>query len=169
MSPAELELAIQVEHVHAWRWALLCAERQPELAQDALQNSYLAILDGTARYAGASGFRSFLFGVIRRQTQRLQRRRWLDAWWPASTAAEQAKPADVANPEHTLEAAQLWSALQQLPKRQRELLALVFGHDLAIAEAAVVLNMRLGTARTHYARGKSALRARLGIESNGAG
>ena len=51
-----------------------------------------------------------------------------------------------------------------LPARQRELLHLVFYHDLSIAEAAGILGVAVGTARTHYERGKARLRQWLGEE-----
>lgn len=166
VSTIDLQASLAAEHVQAWRWALLCAGRQQQLAQDALQNSYLAILDGKARFAGDSSFRTFLFAVIRRQVQRLQRRNWLDQWWPQRLHAQLPEPVGIGNErlQDSLDAARLWSALQSLPQRQREVLALVFGHELPITEAAAVLDLRLGTARTHYARGKAALRARLGLQ-----
>jgi RNA polymerase sigma-70 factor (ECF subfamily) len=60
--------------------------------------------------------------------------------------------------------ARLVEALRRLPPRQRELLHLVFYQDLSIAEAADVLGVSLGTARTHYERGKARLRGLLGEE-----
>lgn len=47
------------------------------------------------------------------------------------------------------------------PRRQHEVLDLVFYRDLSISDAAEVLGIWLGTARLHYERGKAALRARL--------
>ena len=52
-------------------------------------------------------------------------------------------------------------ALSRLSKRQQEVLHLVFYQNLTIQEAANVLAMPVGTARTHYERGKSRLRELL--------
>jgi RNA polymerase sigma-70 factor (ECF subfamily) len=60
---------------------------------------------------------------------------------------------------------ELIAALASLAARQREVLQLVFYHDMTIEDAAHVLGVSVGTARTHYERGKARLRARLGADS----
>ena len=66
--------------------------------------------------------------------------------------------------ERSDETARLTCALTILPTRQRELLHLVFYQELTIGEAADVLAISVGTARTHYERGKQRLRELLGGE-----
>ena len=53
---------------------------------------------------------------------------------------------------------QLLQSVTQLPRRQREVLHLVFYQDLTVEEASRVLTISLGTARTHFERGKRRLR-----------
>jgi RNA polymerase sigma-70 factor (ECF subfamily) len=55
-------------------------------------------------------------------------------------------------------------ALGQLAERQREVLHLVFYQELTIEQAAGVMHISIGTARTHYERGKARLRELLASE-----
>ena len=51
-------------HPDAWGWALSCCHADPSQAEDVLQDAYLRVLEGRARFRGRSAFRTWLFGVI---------------------------------------------------------------------------------------------------------
>ncbi len=156
----------QLEPLHpdAFGWALCCCGWDREEAEDVLQISYLKILDGRARFDGRSALRTWLFGVIRRTASEERRRRWFRGRKALAAARSDAPP--VATPEQlatvSAEHRALRTALLGLPRRQRELLHLVFYQELTVADAARVLGLAVGSARTHYHRGKVNLRSRLG-------
>src|SRR2546429_7362041 len=65
MSPEALERELDHLHPAAFGWALACCAGDRAAAEDALQASYLKILDGRARFDGRASFRTWLFSVVR--------------------------------------------------------------------------------------------------------
>jgi RNA polymerase sigma factor (sigma-70 family) len=175
----EVELKLQLERAHAdcFGWAMACCGRDRDDAEEVLQTVYLTVLDGRARYDGRSTFRTWLFGVIRRTAASERRKTWLrglllereaggreagwGAWEAGVIAPDPFAPPD-AEVENESRRDGLHHALGRLAKRQREVLQLVFYHDLTVEEAAAVMHVSVGSARTHYARGKANLAAMLG-------
>ena len=134
-----------------------------------LQQAYLKVLDGSARFGGRSAFRTWMFGVIRRTAGERRRAHtmrslFLDRW--LGVARHEVRPAEepLAGLIRDAESRALLGALNQLSARQRDLLHLDFYQDLSIEAAAAVIGLRLGTARTHYERGKARLRVLLSGE-----
>src|ERR1700675_3813872 len=74
MTPAEIQGELERLHPACFAWALACSGRDREDALDVLQTSYLKVLDGRAKFAGHSSFKTFLFGVIRRSASEMRRR-----------------------------------------------------------------------------------------------
>ena len=170
MAPAvELEgdLAGQLEDLHpaSFAWSLACCAGNRQRAEEALQTAYLEVLSGRARFDGRASLKTWLFAVIRRtaagrRRQFALRRRLLEGWWRQRREPERPAPAEerLASEET---ARRVRRGLAVLSPRQQQVLELVFYQDLTIEEAARVLGVSLGTARTHYARGKAALLAEL--------
>jgi RNA polymerase sigma-70 factor (ECF subfamily) len=131
--------------------------------------TYLAIIEGRARFDGASSLRTWLFAVIRnhaRSRWRLMRRTFEAVSRLASFAPDAEVSSDEDRPEHGYARAhgneRVLTAFRVLPARQREILDLVFYRDLSISEAATVMGVAVGTARLHYERAKTAMRRLLG-------
>jgi RNA polymerase sigma factor (sigma-70 family) len=164
MTDSELRAAMETHHSESYGWALSCCARSSVEAEAVLQTVYLKVLMGKARYDGKSSFKTWLFAVIRRTAADERRRQMLRR---LSLDRRQVRPDLVAaeRPDEVVYRAELQrlvrEALTQLPRRQREVLQLVFYHDLSLAEAAQVMNVSLGSARTHYERGKKQLRRRM--------
>lgn len=170
----DVELRLQLERVHAdcFGWAMSCCGRNRDDAEEVLQTVYLSVLDGRARFDARSSFRTWLFGVIRRTAASERRRVWLRGLLlerevgrgngDAVSFANDAFGAPDAEVESESRRDGLRHALGRLAARQREVLQLVFYHDLTVEEAAAVMRVSVGSARTHYARGKANLAEMLG-------
>ena len=164
MERRDLESELERLHSHGYAWAVRCCRGDRTEAEDVLQLAYLKILEGKAKFEGRSAFRTWLFGVIRYTAQEQSRWRWnqalrLGRWWREETPAAP-DPTDVMAAGESRQ--RLRDAVNRLSRRQGEVLHLVFYQDLTIQEAAEVLKMPVGTARTHYERGKARLRTLLG-------
>ena len=161
MDDAQLREALEQHHREAWGWAMACCARHPADAETVLQTAYLKILEGRARFGGASSFRTWLFAVVRNTASDHRRREWLNRL-RLTRHAESAPPVAARRFEDDVYRSQVQAlfrrALDRLPRRQQEVLQLVFYHDLSLAEAAEVMNITIGSARTHYERGKRQLR-----------
>jgi RNA polymerase sigma-70 factor (ECF subfamily) len=169
MTDSELREQLERWHPTAFGWAVACCKGHREEAEDVLQDAYLAVLRGNAQFAEQSSFRTWLFGVIRLTAASAQRKSWLhrllleknhNHLMPAP-----ARVADADLDERT-RIETLRARLSRLSERQQQVLHLVFYQEMTIEEAAVVMGISTGSARTHYTRGKERLAHMLGNGSN---
>ena len=161
MKEEELRSELEGHHPAAYGWALHCCGRNPGDAEDVLQTAYVKILGGRARFNGGSSFRTWLFAVIRNTAadqQRSWRRRLLrESGW---SARQPGTPGEARLGAHD-DCVALENAMTQLSNRQREVLHLTFYQGMTVEEAAEVMSVSVGSARTHYERGKARLRSLL--------
>ena len=167
MEISELKAELEKLHPASFGWALSCCRRNAAEAEEVLQTVYLKILQGKAVYRGESKLQTWLFAVIRKTAISERRKQWLRTLVPGTTSEA------VSEVESEFERSEMQQrfqqALAQLPPRQRETLHLVFYQELTLAEAAEAIGVTVGSARTHYDRGKKRLRSRLierGVTSN---
>lgn len=157
-------LRVQLEQCHeaAYGWALCCCQGDPVEAEEVLQATYLKVLEGTARYQERSAFKTWLFAVIRKTAADQRRTAMVRRLILARNASRAAVVEQPAEPSDCIQRSQVLlrfqEVLQALPRRQREIMALVFAQDLTLQESATVLGITLGSARRHYERGKQRLR-----------
>ena len=157
--PDDLRAALSAHHASAWAWALTCCRGDRHSAHDVLHDVYVNILAGRAAFAGRSAFKTWLFGCIRLTAMATRRRRLLldilyEPIGPLAETIAAPSAAPGASPA-------LMAALAALPRRQSEIVALVFGHDLSLEEAAAIMGVSVGSARQHHTRAKRKLHAAL--------
>jgi RNA polymerase sigma-70 factor, ECF subfamily len=157
MEPGNDEL--EQLHPATFGWALACCGFQRQEAEDVVQTVYLKILDGRARFDGRSSYKTWLFAVVRRTAADRRRRQLVASFGLGRLFAR--TPSPTVAPVEEADRARVRAALAQLAPRQREVLDLVFYHELTIEEAARVMGVALGSARVHYERGKKNLREKL--------
>ncbi len=137
--PDTIRAQLETLHPESFAWALVCCAHDPIDAEDVLQMTYLKILDDRARYAGRSAFKTWLFGVIRFTAR--EQRRWAWLRWLRRAPIEDAElqhTSDASPDEAAARSeivAQVQAACERLPARQREVIMLVFHHELALDEA----------------------------------
>ena len=128
---------------------------QPALAEEVLQDTMLAVWKGARTFRGGSRVRTWLLGIARRQARdRMRRQRPT----PMADSELALRPSPDPGPEavavERAEARRMVATLSTLTSQHREVLGLVFGADLSLAEVARVLEVPLGTvkSRLHAAR-----------------
>ncbi len=149
------EQALAALHRDAFGWTLFLVGYNADRAGDTLQAAYLKVVSGQAMFGGRSTLRTWLFGVIRLTAKEQNRSRLV----PQAEADAVAQPPAV---EFAGASAKIAAAVASLSRTQREVAYLVFYRDLSLAEAARIMDMRIGTIRTHYERAKKHLRLSLG-------
>ncbi len=169
--PTELIDQVSALHADAFGWAVACHFGDAEAAADTLQECYVKVATGRAKFAGRSSLKTWWLAVVRLTTleqhrgrQRWQRRAEAIRDW-LTTFGETAVGAPTPDLPAPVEAAALAAALGQLPARQAEVLHLVFQHEMSLGEAATVMGVTVGSARQHYERAKRRLRTLLSNEA----
>ncbi len=163
MKSQELKVKLEALHTLSFAWALRCCGEHTADAQDVLQNTYVKILAGKARFKQQSSFKTWLFSVIKYtaidhyKAQERSKVVLLDNWEQPKKLSFESPPLEVAGKDHPQRRLFL-KGLKQLSKQQQQVLHLVFYQSCTIAEAASIMNIQVGTARTHYERGKKQLK-----------
>ena len=148
-------------HHDAFFWALRCSNQDAVIAEDALQMVYLKILEGKAKFKGLSRFQTWLFSIIHNTVVDLQRSKNLRI----IKEEDYGKRIKVATNDEATEfeigARDIKIGIQQLPKRQQEVMQLRFYHNMTLEEIAETLNISLGSVRQHYDRAKKKMKILL--------
>jgi RNA polymerase sigma-70 factor (sigma-E family) len=131
-------------------------------AEDAVQDALVSLYthwNGLRDPAAAPSYlRSAVIYRCRSSIRSLIRDRVKPGIRPAEESADSSEDAAVAHDEES----RLVAAVQQLPRRQREVVVCRYFLELSVAETAALLEIAVGSVKRHAYRGIDALAARVG-------
>lgn len=167
--PAMLDQLIEQYQHRLYRY-LLYLIRDPQLAQDLFQETWVRVLERGSQYSARWKFETWLLSIARNLTIDHVRRKQPASFSEFESEDEDAPRFDVAD-ERAEEAFQqiqqqqqddkLALLLQKLPALYREVLTLRFHEDMQLEEIARVLDTPLSTVKSRLRRGLDMLQKKL--------
>lgn len=150
MNRTQLDHLLKIHHRDAYLWARQCCSFNDDLAKDVLQQVYLKILEGKAKLNDEEKAKTWIFSIIRYTA--IDHLRKTGKFISIEDAEE------IADIEEEVDLTDYKAIINLLPRMQQEVILMVFYHQMTIEQSAEVLEISLGTARTHYDRGKKNLK-----------
>jgi RNA polymerase sigma-70 factor (ECF subfamily) len=129
-------------------------------AEDLAQDAFAAAYRDWSRIGSYDDPSAWVRRVVSNRAVSLRRRRSSEA--SVLTRLFARRP--LTEPEVTFADPALWKAIHSLPRRQAQVIALVYLEDRSLAQAAAILGCAEETAKTHLRRAKASLANRLGID-----
>jgi RNA polymerase sigma-70 factor (ECF subfamily) len=145
-------------HGSAVRGLLRRLGADPATADDIAQDAFLVGFEQIADYRGEGAFGGWIKKTAARLYLRKVKR---DSRFVLTDTVEDAAPVSLDGPGAAANRMDLDEALKGLSKAERLCVSLCYGADWSHAEAAEVLNIPLGTVKSHVKRGLDKLRARM--------
>jgi RNA polymerase sigma-70 factor, ECF subfamily len=160
MSVIDIHQQIEQYHKECYSWALHCCGDNRDMAFDVIQSAYLKMLEKRAYFNQASSFKTWAFSIIRNTAIDAFRQNWRRSLFQrrqqvVSSESYDAKMGAPHDDKITQEIFRM--AIEQLSNRQKQIMHLVFYHDLTLDQTASVLKISCGAVRKHYDRAKKAL------------
>ncbi len=155
MNRTQLDHLLKLHHREAYLWARQCCSFDEDLAKDVLQQVYLKILEGKAKLKEEEKAKTWIFSIIRYTA--------IDQLRKAGKLVSMEGDEEIADFEEEVDSTDYEAIIRLLPRMQQEVILMVFYHQMTIGQSAEVLQISLGTARTHYERGKKKLKELISI------
>lgn len=147
-------------HIAALRRYALALTRNPQEAEDLVQDCLSRAIGAAASYRPGTNLRAWLFRILHNaHISELRRRQTRERF--AEPAPEGGQAPDQLT---RVELGEVLAALDRLPEPQRAAITLIALEDMRYEEAAAVLGIPLGTFMSRLARGREALRRALAGE-----
>jgi RNA polymerase sigma factor (sigma-70 family) len=132
------------------------------VAEECLQESWLAVWQSAASFRGEASVRSWLLGVARRQSHnRLRKNSVATVELNESTDVADLTPGVEEQVLAGAQAAELAGAVRTLPEHLREVLVLVLVEELSYQDVGAALEIPVGTVKSRMSHARRRLAAVL--------
>lgn len=131
-----------------------------EAARDVVQTAWIEILRGLGGLQDIAAFRAWSTRIVTRRCARAIRGFQKDRTLAAEFAAETMTETPEAGP-HAVDAAAVRAAIRRLPPAQATAIALVYLDDMTLPEAAMAMDVPLGTMKTRCMHARAKLKEML--------
>jgi RNA polymerase sigma-70 factor (ECF subfamily) len=171
--------SVMARYQHRLYRYLLRLSREPALAEDLFQQTWMRVAEKIRRYDPQRSFEAWLFSVARNLTidyLRRYRPESLDEPAGGEEGGESRQTRLVASGPSALDrildqerAARVTGALAEMPVIYREVLSLRFEEEMKLEEIAEVLETPISTVKTRLRRGLEAMRRKMETKFPSAG
>jgi RNA polymerase sigma factor (sigma-70 family) len=130
-----------------------------DVAEELVQDAFISLhgrWEQVSKYESPEGW---LRRVVTNRSMSALRRRAVEVRLLGRLSRLRGRPAELPERE-----GEIWQSVAALPKRQAQVIALMFVDDLSVTEIAAVLECEENTVRTHLRRARLQLAAQLGPE-----
>lgn len=150
------ELVAAVTHrVHRVAYAV-CGDRQ--LAEDAVQSALMSAYRTWPRVRDADSSEAYLRKMVVNQLFSWRRRK---SWGRTAALGRGLEPSRASHENAVVEHQRIWSAVGELPPRQRAVIVLRYYEGMSEAEIAETLGIRPGTVKSQSSAAMTRLRVAL--------
>jgi RNA polymerase sigma-70 factor (ECF subfamily) len=140
-------------------WSLVRRHTSPDLAEDVVQEVFLAVWRNAASYDPTiASEATYILTIAKRRVVDLQRRRQRRPDFDLLPEEVEGAPPEVDTVELADEAEMVRRALSTLPPEQKRAISLSFEHGLTHTQIAQVTQLPLGTVKSHVRRGLERVR-----------
>ena len=137
--------------------------RDGSLAGDVLQETLYRSYTGLSRFRFRASPATWLLRICRNVCHEENRRSVRLAPLPDDYAGESVTPCFERDRDRSVVAERLWTVLDELPPRQREVVTLRFFEELSVADTAQIMGCRPGTVKAHLHKALASLKKRMGV------
>jgi len=131
-----------------------------DVAEELVQDAFVSLHSRWAQVSKYESPEGWLRRVVVNRSVSVLRRRAVEVRLVARLSRLRERHAESPQVE-----GEIWRAVAALPKRQAQVIALMFVDDLSVSEIAGVLECEENTVRTHLRRARQSLATRLSLEN----